>query len=66
MELNIPTRLTVSRLAMVPILVLVLIYEPLGIHGRWLKIRQYFEEFPLYRTATHKRQRSYLRTERLR
>lgn len=48
------------------ILVLVLIYEPLGIYGRWLKIRSYFEEFPLYRKATHKRQRSYLRTERLR
>jgi len=48
------------------ILVLVLIYEPLGIYGRWLKIRNYFEEFPLYRKATHKRQRRYLRTERLR
>ena len=47
------------------ILVLVLIYEPQGIYGRWLKIRSYFEEFPLYRKATHKRQRSYLRTERL-
>jgi branched-chain amino acid transport system permease protein len=43
----------------------VLIYEPQGIYGRWLKIRNYFEEFPLYRKATHKRQRSYLRTERL-
>lgn len=48
------------------ILVLVLIYEPLGIYGRWLKVRSYFEEFPLYRRATHKKQRSYLKTERLR
>ena len=48
------------------ILVLFLIYEPHGIHGRWLKIRSYFEEFPLYRKATHKKQRSYLRTERFR
>ncbi len=48
------------------ILVLFLIYEPLGIYGRWLKIRHYFEEFPLYRKATHQRQKSYLRTERLR
>lgn len=48
------------------ILVLFLIFEPLGIYGRWLKIKQYFEEFPLYRKATHKRQKSYLRTERLR
>ena len=48
------------------ILVLVLIYEPLGIYGRWLKIRSFFEEFPLYRKSTHKRQRSFLKTERLR
>ncbi len=48
------------------ILVLFLIYEPLGIYGRWRKIRHFFDEFPLYRKATHKRQKSYLRTERVR
>ena len=48
------------------ILVLFLIFEPLGIYGRWLKVRSYFEEFPLYRKSMHKKQRSYLRTERLR
>lgn len=48
------------------ILVLFLIYEPLGMHGRWHKIRQYLDEFPLYRKATHKRQKSYLRTGRIR
>ena len=48
------------------ILVLFLVFEPLGIYGRWLKIRQFFSEFPLYRNATHKRQKSYLRTERVR
>ncbi|MEM8498548.1 MAG: branched-chain amino acid ABC transporter permease [Pseudomonadota bacterium] len=48
------------------ILVLFLIFEPLGVYGRWLKIKQFFDEFPLYRKATHKRQKSYLRTERLR
>jgi len=48
------------------ILILFLIYEPLGVYGRWLKIRMFFEEFPLYRKATHKRQKSFLRTERLR
>jgi branched-chain amino acid transport system permease protein len=47
------------------ILVLFLIYEPLGIYGRWCKIRSYFEAFPLYRRATHRRQKRYLRTERL-
>jgi branched-chain amino acid transport system permease protein len=48
------------------ILILFLIFEPLGIYGRWRKIRQYFEEFPLYRKATHKKQKSYLRTDRMR
>ncbi|MBJ38469.1 MAG: branched-chain amino acid ABC transporter permease [Gammaproteobacteria bacterium] len=48
------------------ILILVLIYEPLGIYGRWQKIRAYFEEFPLYRKATYKRFKTYLRTERVR
>ena len=47
------------------ILVLFLVFEPLGIYGRWLKVRAWFGEFPLYRKATFKRQRSYLRTERV-
>ncbi len=47
------------------ILILFLIYEPLGIYGRWCKIRLFFEEFPLYRKSTYKRQKSFLRTERL-
>ena len=48
------------------ILVLFLIYEPRGLYGRWQKIRLYLAEFPLYRKATYRRQKSYLRTERLR
>jgi len=47
------------------ILILFLIYEPLGIYGRWRKVRLFFEEFPMYRKATYKRQKSFLRTERL-
>ena len=47
------------------ILVLFLVFEPLGIYGRWLKVRAWFDEFPLYRKATFKRQKSYLRTERV-
>ena len=42
------------------------LFEPLGIYGRWLKIKAYFDYFPLYRRATFKRQRSYLKTERVR
>ena len=48
------------------ILILFLVYEPRGIYGRWCKIRQFFEEFPLYRRATHQRQKSFLRTDRIR
>jgi branched-chain amino acid transport system permease protein len=48
------------------ILVLVILLEPLGMYGRWLKIRLFFSTFPMYRGATFKRQKSYMRSERLR
>ncbi len=47
------------------ILIFFLIYEPQGIYGRWCKVRLFFEQFPLYRKSTYKRQKSFLRTERL-
>lgn len=47
------------------VLILFLLFEPLGIYGRWQKIRLYFNQFPLYRKQTFQRQRSYLRTERV-
>ena len=48
------------------ILVLMILFEPLGIYGRWVKIKVYFSLFPLYKAATFKRQKAYLRSERLR
>ena len=48
------------------ILVLFILFEPLGIYGRWVKLRVYFSTFPLYKQATFKRQRAYMRSERLR
>jgi len=48
------------------ILALFIIFEPMGIYGRWRKIKLYIEMFPLYRKATFKRQKTYLKTERLR
>jgi branched-chain amino acid transport system permease protein len=48
------------------ILIVFIIFEPYGIYGRWLKIRAYFDVFPFYRRGTFRRQRSYLRSERLR
>lgn len=48
------------------ILILFILFEPLGIYGRWVKIRTWFELFPFYRKDMFKRQKSYLKTERLR
>jgi len=40
------------------------LFEPLGLYGRWLKIKLYFQLFPLYKRATFKRQKIYLKSER--
>ncbi len=47
------------------IMVLFIIFEPMGLYGRWLKFKLYLEMFPLYRKATFKRQKTYLKTERV-
>ena len=48
------------------ILVLIILFEPTGINGRWLRIKTWFANFPLHRRATSRRQRTYTKTERLR
>ncbi len=48
------------------ILVLFILFEPLGIYGRWRKLALFFATFPLYKRATFKRQKAYMRSERLR
>jgi branched-chain amino acid transport system permease protein len=48
------------------IIVLVIVFEPDGIYGRWMKIRFFFESFPYYRKSSFVRQKSYLKTERMR
>ena len=48
------------------ILIVFILFEPLGIHGRLVKWRIYFELFPFYRRDMFRRQKSYLKTERLR
>lgn len=48
------------------ILIASIIIEPLGVYGRWLKIRTWFELFPLARKDMFKRHKSYLKTERMR
>ena len=48
------------------LLVAVILFEPLGLYGRWVKIRTYGQLFPFYRRGLFRRQRGYLRTERMR
>jgi len=48
------------------IIVLFVIFEPAGINGRWKKLLHFFETFPYYRKASFVRQKSYLKTERMR
>ena len=47
------------------ILVLVILFEPAGIYGRWLKLKTYFQSFPMHRRAAFRRQRTYTRSERV-
>ncbi len=48
------------------ILILFILFEPMGIYGRWIKIRTFFQLFPFYRRDMFRRQKSYLKTERMR
>ncbi|MEW6642888.1 MAG: branched-chain amino acid ABC transporter permease [Pseudomonadota bacterium] len=47
------------------ILVLVVLLEPHGLNGLWRKVKFFFWQFPMYKSATFKRQKTYMRTERL-
>jgi branched-chain amino acid transport system permease protein len=48
------------------IIVIFVVFEPEGINGRWRKLLHFFETFPYYRKASFVRQKSYLKTERMR
>src|SRR3979490_2130716 len=43
---------------------IIVLLEPLGLYGRWLKIKLFFQLFPLYKSATFKRQKIYVKSER--
>ena len=47
------------------ILIAFILFEPMGLYGRWLKIRTYFQLFPFYRKGMFRRQKSYMKSERL-
>ncbi len=48
------------------ILVAFVLFEPMGLAGRWAKIKAYFSTFPIYRRATFKRGKTYMSSERMR
>jgi branched-chain amino acid transport system permease protein len=47
------------------VMILVVLAEPYGIYGRWLKIRTYFQLFPFYRRGLFRRQKAFQKSERL-
>ena len=46
------------------IIIVFVLFEPLGLYGRWLKIKLFFQLFPLYKRSTFKRQKIYVKSER--
>lgn len=47
------------------VLIAFVLFEPLGLYGRWLKVRTYFQLFPFYRKGLFKRQKSFQKSDRL-
>lgn len=47
------------------VLILFVLFEPMGMYGRWLKIRTWFSLFPFYRKGLFKRQKSFQKSDRL-
>jgi len=46
------------------IIVVFIIFEPYGIYGRWRKLKLYLDLFPLYKKATFRRMKTYVKSER--
>jgi branched-chain amino acid transport system permease protein len=47
------------------VLIAFVMFEPMGLYGRWLKIRTWFQLFPFYRKGMFKRQKSFQKSDRL-
>lgn len=47
------------------VLVSFVLFEPMGLYGRWLKVRTYLQMFPFYRKGMFKRQKSFQKSDRL-
>lgn len=47
------------------VLIAFVLFEPLGLYGRWLKVRTWLQMFPFYRKGMFKRQKSFQKSDRL-
>lgn len=47
------------------VLIAFVMFEPMGLYGRWLKVRTWLELYPFYRRGMFKRQKSFQKSERL-
>jgi branched-chain amino acid transport system permease protein len=47
------------------VLIAFVLFEPMGLYGRWLKVRTYLQLFPFYRRGMFKRQKSFQKSDRL-
>ncbi len=47
------------------VLIAFVMFEPMGLYGRWLKVRTYLQIFPFYRKGMFKRQKSFQKSDRL-
>ena len=48
------------------VLIAFVLFEPMGLYGRWLKVRTWLQMFPFYRKGLFKRQKSFQKSDRLR
>src|SRR5450830_71546 len=47
------------------VLIAFVVFEPLGLYGRWLKVHTWLQMFPFYRKGMFKRQKSFQKSDRL-
>ncbi len=47
------------------VMILFVLFEPMGLYGRWLKMRTYLQLFPFYRKGMFKRQKAFQKSDRL-
>ena len=47
------------------VLILFVLFEPMGLYGRWLKVRTWFTLAPFYRKGLFRRQKSFQKSDRV-